>query len=52
MERLNRNAAAKLALQQRNQFTKEINDDRRIKLDGERIEKQASEKKQQAKKNE
>jgi hypothetical protein len=50
MERLNRNAAAKLALQQRNQFTKEINDDRRIKLDGERIEKQASEKKQQAKK--
>lgn len=51
MERLNRNAAAKMALQQRNQFTKEINDDRRIKLDDKRIEKQASEKKQQAKNN-
>jgi hypothetical protein len=50
MDRLNKNAAARQALAQRGQYVREINESARLKLDDKRIEKQAEQRKQQAKK--
>lgn len=46
---LNESRKAKEALQQRSQFTKEINDDRRLKLDAERVAVQAAAQKNKSK---